>query len=200
MELEGYDWAGMYDRWKQCENTIGVEDGWSYLRREETMKEAEKRDSKWLLTGEKPQYITLEGAKPSDDEKRTANRLSEFGFLSEFRATRDGKRTSDAFLVTKNGLEEWEYKHPTGNGRWTVYHQFEDAAGQSKRLVIDISELEKPDTGTRWNRQLIEAEAIEQLSRPFRVPKGKDKGQTWLFDEVVLVSDDGKYCRRFTNS
>ena len=168
-------------------------------------EEMDTRDRGWLLTGKlEPCYEVLPGAAPSDDEKETAKRLGAFGFKSEFRPTRGGesKRTSDVFFVIgpkdQPTRTPAEFKGPNGNGRWTIFHQFEDASGQSHLLVIDTSALEKPETGERWTRETIETEVEDQIERTFIIPKGTHKGEPWTFDEVILVSDDGSYCRRFT--
>lgn len=174
-----------------------------YLQRRIT-EEMDTRDRQWLYGKElDPCYEMLPGASPSDEEKTTANRLGVFGFRSEFRATRggEGKRTSDVFFISgpQDDLVRTpaEFKHPTGDGKWTIFHQFEDASGQSHLLVIDVSELESPETGERWYRESIESEVMDQIERTFIIPKGSHKGEPWIFDEVLLVSDDGKYCRRF---
>lgn len=219
-EVDGYDPKGMYDRYKSCEKTIGHDlqpswDAMSPAEREEyedfndyckkrVLEEMDTRDRHWLKTGEEPEYTVLAKASPNDTEKATAERLKHHGFKSEFRPTRgrEEKRTADTFIVSGSSKDQIrtsaEYKQPTGDGRWTVFHQFEEASQQSRTLVIDITELEKPDTGERWNRDSIRTEVLDQIERTFFVPKGKHKGEPWEFKEVLLVSEDGDYCERFT--
>lgn len=221
--IEGYDPETMYRNWSMCEKAIGgdaeAREAWkslphderdAYIQRHKSeelafrqfrtnriMREVETRDWHWLYTGKRPEYKILDGATPSDDEKETAKRLEPFGFKSEFRPTNDEDRTSDVFFVSGDRNTPWEFKHPIGDGRWTINHQFEEAAGQCSRIVIDITDIEKPETGPRWNRETIEEEAAKQLQYPFRITKGKHKGDTCVFDEVILVSKEGPYCRKF---
>ena len=225
--IDGYDPGTMYRNWASCRRAIGgskeIMREWLALSDDErrewivrhdseskaynrfmqdrVMAEVRTRDWHWLYTGNPPHYKILEGSKPSEDERETAKRLSLFGFQSFFRPTRaaEGKRTSDVFFGNGESGDRWEFKKPTGDGRWTVFHQLEEAAGQSKKVVIDISVLEKPESGQRWNRKSIEDEVIDQISRVFKVPKGSQKGQPWVFEEVILISDDRTYCRRIVN-
>ena len=201
VKIDGYDPETMYQNWLSCAHTAGVktwnrEKPWTDAERRAVMREVETRDWHWLYTGETPQWDRLLGAHPNDEEKATASNLSSNGFRVLFRPTTSEGRRSDAFFVSNGSQVAWEFKEPNGNSRWTVNHQFKDASGQSHKLVIDISRLEKPSSGDYWDREKIEIEAQDQLERTFVVPKGKQKGEQWTFDEVILTSDDG-YCRRY---
>lgn len=218
--VEDYDPEGMYERYKMCRKTIEHEltaerqrlikansydaDAYNEWCKDRIVDEMNTRDRRWLKTGRIGEpYTILPKAAPEDKEKDTARRLGTFGFRSEFRPTRGSseKRTSDTYFVSGGDAEEVrteaEFKQPEGDGRWTVFHQFEEAATQSRLLVIDISKLEKPETGETWNRESIEREVVDQIERTFHVPKGKHKGEPWEFREVLLVSDDEEYCKRF---
>ena len=169
--------------------------------------EMDTRDREWLYSGKVPEPVVLEGAKPNEEEVRTGNLLSGLGYKVEYRPTRasQGKRTSDIFVVmgdteSKARRVPFEFKEPDGggNGRWTINHQFADAAGQSNHLVIDITDLESSDLAARWDRDAIEEDARLQVSMPFRVRKGEHKGETWFFEDVTLVSgNDPNYCVKY---
>lgn len=51
--IEGYDPDAMYDRWRQCAETVGVDakDASSYRYRQKIMDEMAKRDWRWLNSG-----------------------------------------------------------------------------------------------------------------------------------------------------
>ena len=192
MELEGYDWAGMYSRWKQCEDTIGVEDGWSYLRREETIKEAERRDRPWLLgkrdacNGIKnvcPQTIER-GADPDDKERALAFVLRQKGFVVDFRKPIDKnrKRTADALF---NG-ERWEMKNPDGSSDKAVKNQLKSAVGthgkeqQCDRVVIsNVSET----TTLTFEQMCAQAQELW------------DAGRFVEIKELLIVDKDGRMKR-----
>lgn len=189
-KIEGYDPEGMYKRWSMCAKAIGLDPNTSYVdARKAIRREVETRDWHWLYTGEPPKYQILEGAKPSDEEKETANRLAESGYRSVFRPTRskESKRTSDVFF--DNGVHKtpWEYKNPKGNGNQTVSHQFEEAAGQSRNLVIDSRLL-----GDSWTDKRLIDEARQKLNRRkgFKIEKGEHKGEIWYFDQVIVILRD----------
>lgn len=126
--LVGYDPDGMYERLHRCGESIDSSD-WGDI-----LKEAATRDREWLRTGRRPGYTIIEGAVPSQKEKGLATVLSGDGWKSAFRPTKSkqGKRTSDVFFLSdRDGQDEVpvEFKQPTGNGKQTVAHQFEEAAG-----------------------------------------------------------------------
>lgn len=134
---------------------------WSQLRTLVVRKRAEIADQK------PPGLITFdERAEPMKKELDAGNLLAARGFDVRFRATRsrEGKKTSDVYL---NG-EAWEMKQPQGSGKRSISNQFNEARGQSSKLVIDVS-------ASPWEIGDIEREAKRQLDlRP-------------EFEEVILI-------------
>lgn len=220
-QIEGYDPDSMLQRWYDCQATVGTDkelrerwksmtdkqrarykgnnDSERYRRfvNAQTMREAETRDFRWLNTGEIPRYEVEPGAEPKKKEISTAERLANHGYKSRFRKTRsnEGKRTSDVFFLSGDSanpvLIQWEFKGPTGNGKQTISHQFEDAAGQSKNLVIDATGL-----GDYWTRELLEKEVQQKLNREHTIQSGPSKGEKWLFDEALILMKDGSAIKK----
>lgn len=199
-QVEGYSPTELYRRWKGCAETVGEDPD----TRDETAlgrirAEVETRDWRWLNEGKRPGYTVLDGASPNADEIATAERLDANGFRSEFRPTRDTEmlKTSDLFLVKQGGdggevRTEWEIKNPRGSGKQTIYHQFEEAAGQAHMVVIDLA-----NTGPGIYDD-IDA-AVELASRfikyHYTVKGGADDGSTWMFDEALIIAKDGSIRR-----
>ena len=220
-QVEGYDPYAMRERWYDCQDAVGGDtglrecwksmtakrrarykgksDGERYRRfvNAQAIREAEARDFRWLNTGEIPRYEIESGAMPKGKEIDTAKRLANHGYKSRFRKTRssEGKRTSDVFFLSGDSanpvLTQWEFKGPTGNGKQTISHQFEDAAGQSKNLVIDATGL-----GNYWTRERLEKEVQQKLNREHTIQKGPSKGEKWLFDEALILMEDGSVIKK----
>lgn len=218
-QVEGYDPDEMRDRWHDCQATAGTDselferwksmtdrqrarykgntDGERYRRfaNAQAIREAEARDFRWLNTGEVSRYEAEAGARPSVDETHTARRLAEHGFRSRFRKTRgeDELKTSDVFFVSASGESAWDFKNPDGNGSQTVFHQFEDAAGQTKNVVIDFSK-----SGDKYSDNVYAVSKVRKFIRyHYTVKSGVDKGSIWQFDEAIAVLKDGSI-RRIT--
>ncbi len=236
LEVEGYDYRGMYERYESCRDSIGpAEDIWrdfqelppaerdAYGRKPRAMlaeipqsllnkiggnanafndyyahricREMDTRDRRWLYDGTLPQYSVLDGAIPSKMEKDFANELSIFGWKSEFRPTRDrqAKRTSDVFFVSggSDGKDAnrvaVEFKQPSGNGKQTICHQFEEAAGQSTWLMIDARQL-----GDYWTEERIEEEMSRRLRRGYSVKGREHKGEKWYYDRATIYLGNGE--------
>lgn len=89
--IEGYNPKAMYDRWKQCAHTVGVnaEDS-SYQNRQKIIDEVAKRDWKWLYSEKKPKIefanksIRKDKLKNHSDEIETAIILRKNGIKSLF--------------------------------------------------------------------------------------------------------------------
>lgn len=108
-----------------------------------------KHDATWVRGGVSPGIDIESGARPMEKEMACVESLSAAGFKVTFRATRAASkmRTSDLYIL-ENGKEiAWEMKQPTGNGRQTISHQFEEAAGQSDRLIIDATAFQQGSNG-----------------------------------------------------
>ena len=218
-QIEGYDPKGMRGRWRDCQATLGTEselrerwkalsdkqrarykgntDGERYRRfvNAQAIREAETRDFRWLNTGEIPRYEVEPGARPSEDETKTAERIAEHGFKSRFRKTRDEEelKTSDVFFVSASGEVAWDFKNPDGNGSQTVFHQFEEAAGQTRNVVIDFSK-----SGDAYADSDYAVSRVRKFIRyHYTVESGVDKGSVWQFDEAIAVLKDGSI-RRIT--
>lgn len=187
--VEGYDPKGMRERMALIEEQTGLKFGdggdMSALSREMGL-----RDARWLVDGTIPEYEVEDGASPSKKEKTLAKSLGRYGFKSLFRRTRsrEKKRTSDVFLVAgKNGEDKTpaEMKQPSGNGKQTISHQFEEAAGQAKVVMIDADGL-----GGYWTDDKIIEEATQKVNREHTVKRGRRKGEKWPFDKVILKLRD----------
>lgn len=132
MEVEGYDPDALYDAYQDARRTLGGRPTASEVGRELAL-----RDPTWVRSGSPPEVGREAGAEPSPRELATAGRLASHGLRVTFRATRatEGLRTSDILVADV----PWEIKQPRGSGRNNVYNQFNEARGQSDRLVIDAS-------------------------------------------------------------
>lgn len=220
-QVEGYDPDAMYERWKGCLDTVGGDDalrsewdamdaksksrykgdtdGERYRRfyQARVIAEAETRDFRWLNTGDVPSYEIEAGAAPKPKEIETARRLAEYGYKSRFRKTRssENKRTSDVYFLSGDlsnpVMTQWEFKGPSGNGKQTIHHQFEEAAGQSHNIVVDCTRL-----GSSWTNSRIIEEVDRKLRRGFTVTRGEHKGEDWKFDEAIIVFSDGSISKR----
>lgn len=182
--VEGYDPDWYYEVYSDARKACGSGDA------RDIANEINRRSRDWVY-GKKPGEQTMdEGARMLPKERRTVDALRDHGFDVHFRATQSDKhkRTSDIYI---NGRKQrWEIKQPVGDGKQTIYHQFEEAAGQSRRLVLDVTEIEK--SGGRWTRKAIE-ESVQKLIRYHY--KGSS-GETVQFIEVLVIGSDG-YIRRF---
>lgn len=205
MEVEGYDPNGLYARYKDCADAL--DDDWLYRRyqalseanrtektfdeykTDQVLAEMRTRNPSWLNKNIPGKIVQEAGARPLPKEAQVGNWLSQHGFDIEFRATRssESKKTSDIYI----GSQIWEIKQPTGNGKQTIYHQFEEAALQSNRLVIDVSEVVKSEPGERWNVESVEKEVQRLINWHYKGGNGK----SIQFVEVLLVN--GVYLKRY---
>ena len=156
-------------------------------------QEMDTRDRQWLYDGSIPQFELEDGAEPSSREKDTAKRLAEHGYKSRFRPTRDleMKRTSDVYFVSgKQGKEilvEWDFKGVEGNGSQTIYHQFEEAAGQTKNIVIDLK-----NAGSRYENKDYAIERTEKFIKyHYTIKAGFNAGNEWVFEQAIILFKDG---------
>lgn len=240
LQVEGYDYEGMYRRYKACRETIGgldqIEKDWESLTPEERseygrgerimplsedpkkdaelrkrlgnqangfndyaikriVQEMDTRDRQWMYDNTPlPEPEKEPGAKPKKKEMDTALRLQENGYRVLFRKPTGDKRTSDVYLVSGKDDEpiktRWEIKQPIGDkeaktiGKNTIDHQFEDAIGQSRSLVLDVSVV-TGYPGVSYESMITEAE---------RLLKGKYSEE---FDEVMVVC--GNQVRKIKN-
>ena len=231
LEVEGYDYQGMYERYRQCRKTIGdydeVKKDWDSLTQEERdlygrgertpiplsedpekdaklrrelgkqangfndylmkriVQEMDTRDRQWMYDKTPlPEPGKEPDAKPKKKEKETAYRLQANGYKVRFRKPSGEGRTSDIYIISGNAdsLSEtkWEIKQPEGNtkaraiGKNTIDHQFEDAIGQSRNLVLDVTVVSSyPD---------VSFESMAQEAE--RLLRGKYREN---YDEVMVV-------------
>lgn len=189
-QIEGYEPSKMADRWSECARAVGADSlPNAEARMKAVLKEVETRDWRWLCSGREPSVTIEQGAKPKQKEMDLAGILAEHGFGVRFLKPSNtaGKRTADAML---NG-SSWEFKQPTGNiatqtiGKNTIDHQFEEAVGQSRSLVIDATVIE----GYEGISFVSICEKVEALLI------GK-----WAvdFDQVIVVGSKG--IRRYKNA
>ena len=143
----------------------------------------------WPSTNAAPGPKFEEGAVPNRAELATAGNLSEYGYRCVFRKTRDDVmiKTSDVLIIDKDGEAEWDFKCPTGNGRQTVFHQFEEAAGQARRMVIDFHQ-----GGEAYSVGAFAVGMVRKFMRyHYRIRSGNGKGSEWDFLEAMAVLKDG---------
>ncbi len=159
------------------------------FKAKQVLDEIRLRNGEWLNRGI-PGCVSQEpAARPLPKEIAVAKWLSFHGFDVEFRETRsaESKKTSDIYI----GRVMWEIKQPTGAGKQTIYHQFEEAALQCNRLVLDVSQVIRPEAGARWNIETVKDAVRKLIGWHY---KGQD-GQPIQFAEVLMV--DGMYLKRF---
>lgn len=207
LEVENYDYEGMAARYGQCRATVWdslpnqlewlkSEQGLEYIEKygskgaawnkytlEQILDEMDTRDRQWLFDGTPCKVTQQKGAKPKKYESKLAENLSRVhGFNVHFlkESKKEGVHTSDCIL---NQTETWGIKQPKGNegarliGKNTIDHQFEEAAKQSRNVIIDISIIEEYQT----------------LSKEVIIDKIKEKfNNKWrnYFDQVMIVSGE----------
>ncbi len=144
-----------------------------------------KHDATWVRGGASPAIDIESGARPMEKEMACAESLSAVGFKVTFRATRAASkmRTSNLYILENGEDIAWEMKQPTGNGRQTISHQFEEAAGQSDRLIIDATAFQQ---GSRWSDGDALAKECEKL---IRYHFKDSEGNAMRFSEVLIVED-----------
>ncbi|QWT18104.1 hypothetical protein KPC83_02955 [Collinsella sp. zg1085] len=134
------------------------------------------------MTGEAAEKTLEKGAKPKPKELEVVEALSQkHGIPSVFRTTRSDEHqsTSDLWI---NGAA-WEIKQPIGEGKQTLYHQFEEAAEQADNLILDIREFEVSPSEGKWSRD----EIIQSTRRYIHWRYGEDKKQ---FNQVLILKDE----------
>ncbi|WP_405735982.1 hypothetical protein [Bifidobacterium sp.] len=197
VKVDGYDPEAMYRNWLSCAKTVGIDKHadpmsgvWTDDERRAVRREVATRDWHWLYTGEAPKWGRDWPAKPSGSEQNTAEHLAKHGYASLFRPTRskEKKTTSDVYFVSGDSKVPWEFKRPSGNGKSTVGNQFDEAAGQSKNLVLDARDL-----GPYWTESQLLKEVVQKLNRAtgFKVRRGQHVGERWFYDQVLIIKPDG---------
>ena len=186
--VEGHDPALMRSRMALIEEQTGL----SFSERGDLgvlSVEMGDRDPAWLYGGAAPGPKFEEGAVPNRAELATAGKLSEYGYRCVFRKTRDDEmiKTSDVLIIGKDGEAEWDFKCPTGNGRQTVFHQFEEATGQAQRVVIDFRQA-----GEAYSDGAFAVGMVRKFMKyHYRIRSGNGKGSEWDFLEAMAVLKDG---------
>lgn len=135
--VEGYRPLEMIDRMRQIERETGLKFGDDSSQMSRLTEYMRLHGKRWLHFGETPEVERETGAEPSVKELAVSEWLASKGLPPTFRATRarEAKRTSDLLI---NGVP-WEIKQPRGSGKNNINNQFNEARGQSDRLVIDAS-------------------------------------------------------------
>lgn len=194
----------LHDRYQDCVDTLDTEwlatlykrlsdqqraeFSFERYRASQILDEIGTRATLWLNRGLPGRISQEPAARPLLKERTVAAWLSFHGFNVEFGETRSAasKKTSDIYI----GHEMWEIKQPTGNGKQTIYHQFEEAARQCNRLVLDVSEVVRPEAGDRWNVKTVERAVKKLIGWHYK----SGGGITVQFAEVMLI--DGSYLKR----
>lgn len=173
--VEGHSPREAQRQWQELERIDGIEDIAAF----------EKEMLKSRAVGKLGVSTKDEFASPLPKEERVVKWLIEYGIDVHSRETRSSqkKRTSDFLIGGPSGVP-WEIKQPTGNGKQTIYHQFEEAAGQSRRLILDLSELVK--TSRRWNWETV----IESADRYMRWHFKDSDGNSTTFLECLLIDEE----------
>ena len=157
-------------------------------------QEIETRDSEWFTLGKTITPEVIPGATPNKREWKAARRLCEAGWRPLFRPTRDKEmlKTSDVFFLSgpkDNPVKtQWEFKCPVGGGSQTLYHQLEEAAGQSTRGVID---LRNAQPGKLESREYVESKISKLIWYTYTIERGANKGKDWHYDEVIVIFMNG---------
>ena len=189
--------GGAWGEWRGLRDSGRTSKSYDKFLRDRICREIETRDRGWAWTGREPESVLLPGARPNDEELATISRLRGHGFRIESRPTRDLEmlKTSDTFFVYPGEAEgetrrvEWEIKNAKGDGKQTIYHLFEDAAGQSTRVVIDLANT---PAGGRYDDAGYAVERTRKFIRyHYTVDSGADAGTVWQFDEAILLLKDG---------
>lgn len=170
--IEGYDPEGLYERYRDCARAVA--DDLNHASQSAVLKEMGRRNPEWLNHGTPGKITQDPKAKPLPKEMQVAEWLTQHGFDIHFRETREteGKKTSDVLLQDV----PWEIKQPCGSGRRNISNQFNEAQGQSDKLIIDTSI-------SPWADKDIEQEVCKQL------------GLRDDFSELILIKDG--YMRRY---
>ena len=202
-QIEGYKPTEMQKRYYECCKTVdGITTYENYRKSGAYEKydynfsdwkysiissEIRKRDNKWLYSGLNTRYKVLKDADPLPHEIDTANRLSFHGYKITFKPKRDREdmKSADTYFETADGKMEVEFKSPIGGGNQTIYHQFEEAVGQSHNLLIDL------------NRSSLSFEKAYEDCRKVKnwhyiIDSGFNKGELWRFDRVYLLDKENK--------
>lgn len=187
--VEGYEPDKMYEAYADARDTVRSGD-WKRI-----VAELNTRAPQWAYRGEPGRVSRDDLARPSGLELATAGRLASHGFDVHFRETRSqqGKHTSDVYFLEGGARRDggvrqrWEFKRPTGTGRQTIYHQFEEAAVQAPRLVLDVTDA------PHWTDERLEAEFERVLDRYHYT---NELGEKMRFSEVLVVRGDKLWRRK----
>ncbi len=211
-QVEGYQPSRYYKQYEDCLNAVktpnrsydyeffkkdvakgkyeNTSDDWTRWKDNRLKNEIRSRDVNWRWTGKPVKYEIMEGAKPNEREKGTAITLGNKGRKVIFKPTKDEEeeKSCDVFDITNGKKKPIEFKCPIGGGEQTIYHQFEDGAGQSEILLIDISNssLDVDDSYNNCKRF---------INWKFKIKTGKDKGRQWTYKEVRLISGNDLYAK-----
>lgn len=166
--VEGHDPSVMVDRLYEIEQQTGL----SFANKNDLSKLSDYMamlDRGWLYDGKDASYSMESGARFRPHEIATAEALAAHGISCVFRHTREsvGKKTSDVFI---QGVP-WEFKRPTGSGKNNINNQFNEASGQSDKLVIDAR-------ASPFGFDAVAVKALEILTR-------RDD-----FTEVIVLGPD----------
>ena len=211
-QVEGYEPSKYYKQYEDCYKAVREPNGsfdydlylkdvakgkygttpdeWQRWKDNRLMNEIRSRDVNWRWTGEPVKYEIMEGAKPNEREKGTAITLGDKGRKVIFKPTKDEEeeKSCDVYDITNGKKKPIEFKCPIGGGKQTIYHQFEEGAGQSENLIIDISNssLDVEDSYNKCKRF---------INWTFEIKTGKDKGKQWKYKEVQLISGNDLYSK-----
>lgn len=117
-KIEGYDPDLMYERWKQCAETVGIDPvAKSEDKRRAIMAELATRDWKWLYSGKEPAITfasnslknEIESKRP--EEIRTSERLKKHGIKPSFIHDEEHYHDSKTGLQQTVGLSDYANKY-----------------------------------------------------------------------------------------
>ncbi len=162
--VEGYDPEHLYDVYLNARKTIYEDtlskwqaafgsgqniDSWSKTLTNAIINEIDTRAPQWVYKNEVGKITGDKHATPLPKEKDVGAVLSENGFDVHFKEPEQTKKTADLLI----NAQTWEIKQPIGNeeqqtiGKNTIDHQFEEAAKQSRRIVLDLTVVDSYNLG-----------------------------------------------------
>lgn len=168
--IDGYDPAGMKERWDACAETVGSHDA------DAVMKEVETRDWHWLYTGEVPKvdYSAIPASQLNKDQKHTFEKDKHAAEVLAGNGVRvsmidnplaKGALGEPKFDYAING-SSFEAKCPEGNGYLAVAGNIAKADEKfrklGKRSRIVISNLDSKMSDATFIKFFEEAKDDEQ--------------------------------------
>ena len=190
VKIDGYDPQVMYDNWRKCAETIGVNPmSTSEDVRKAIMREVETRDWHWLYTGDAA--VTDYRKKPYEEleewEQKAADYLSQKHGVSL--ATIKENDNAPANLDFSMLNHEWELKSPK-SGNHAVDDRLTDAFAKFKKLKLDEARIIICNSESSRSDEDVLDECLR------RIAYRKKVGQFEVI-EFIFLSHDGERMLRY---